>query len=134
MSSDPFENSTTVKNILQHMISPKIISDGGNGYVVRTDLTHVHNLIFAKGSSNEDGSSSSSAFTTQCGTSTFPVTPTTSIVVYHSRVTTNSIIMASAITTSAYTVLSIVPAAGSFTITLSGSIANVRVGWFIARF
>jgi hypothetical protein len=45
MSADPFANTTTVKNILQHVISPKIVRDGNGGYVTKTDLVNVDNLV-----------------------------------------------------------------------------------------
>lgn len=41
MSSDPFANTTTVKNILQHVLSPKIVSNGSGGYVTKTDLVNI---------------------------------------------------------------------------------------------
>ena len=41
MSTDPFANTTTVKNILQHVLSPKIVSDGSGGYVTKTDLVNI---------------------------------------------------------------------------------------------
>ena len=37
MSGDPFANTSTVKNILQHIISPKLVTDGSGGYVSKTD-------------------------------------------------------------------------------------------------
>ena len=136
MSADPFENTTTVKNILRHMISPKIVSDGANGYIVRTDLAHVHNIIFSSGTRTETGYVNN-PFTTQCGTAT-TISGTSVVTVFHSRVTVNSIIMASISSGSgSYSVLRVVgnPTPGSFTITLSGSVPqNTTVGWFIARF
>ena len=41
MSTDPFANTTTVKNILQHVLSPKIVSNGSGGYVTKTDLVNI---------------------------------------------------------------------------------------------
>lgn len=40
--NDPFSNTNT-RNILQHIISPKIVNDGSGGYVVKTDLINVDN-------------------------------------------------------------------------------------------
>jgi len=40
-STDPFANTTTVKNILQHVLSPKIVSDGGGGFKTATDLVNI---------------------------------------------------------------------------------------------
>jgi hypothetical protein len=41
--NDPFSGSD-IQNVLQHMISPKIVSDGVTGYVVKSDLINVDNL------------------------------------------------------------------------------------------
>jgi hypothetical protein len=38
--TDPFSNTTT-RNILQHIISPKVVSDGVSGYAVKTDLINI---------------------------------------------------------------------------------------------
>ena len=38
--NDPFSGTNT-KNILQHVISPKIVDDGSGGYVVKTDLINI---------------------------------------------------------------------------------------------
>lgn len=134
MSADPFENTTTVKNILQHMISPKIVSDGATGYIVRTDLVHVHNIIFENGTSTENGTVNN-PFTTQCGVSTDVGSSKT---VYHSRVTGNSIIFASVMDSDSYSVTSVRPSSavpGTFAITVSGTLSpSTRVGWFIAKF
>lgn len=46
--NDPFLGSNT-RNLLQHVLSPKIVSDGINGYVVKLDLINVDN-IYASGS------------------------------------------------------------------------------------
>jgi hypothetical protein len=46
--NDPFFGSTN-RNILQHVISPKIVSDGVQGYTVKLDLINVDN-IYATGS------------------------------------------------------------------------------------
>lgn len=45
--NDPFSGTNT-RNILQHIISPKIVSDGSTGYAVNTDLINVDG-IYAKG-------------------------------------------------------------------------------------
>lgn len=41
--NDPFSNSS-VQNVLQHIISPKVVNDGSGGYVVKTDLVNVDNI------------------------------------------------------------------------------------------
>jgi hypothetical protein len=38
--SDPFSGTNT-RNLLQHIISPKVVSDGASGYVVKTDLINI---------------------------------------------------------------------------------------------
>ena len=45
--NDPFSGSN-VRNILEHVISPKIVADGSNGYTVKIDLLNVDN-IYASG-------------------------------------------------------------------------------------
>jgi hypothetical protein len=40
--TDPFSNTTT-RNLLQHIISPKVVSDGATGYAVKTDLINIDN-------------------------------------------------------------------------------------------
>jgi hypothetical protein len=46
--NDPFFGSN-VRNVLEHVLSPKIVSDGLNGYMVKLDLINVDN-IYASGS------------------------------------------------------------------------------------
>jgi hypothetical protein len=41
--NDPF-STTTTRNILQHIISPKIVSDGSGGYQVKTDLINIDHI------------------------------------------------------------------------------------------
>jgi hypothetical protein len=135
MSGDPFANTTTVKNILQHIISPKLVTDGSGGYVSKTDVVNVHNLVFATGASTENGGAAN-PFTTQCGTIVGNST-ITSTTVYHSRVTANSVIMVSIISGGTTNVRNVVPFfnGGGFVITCSGILpANSKLGWFIARF
>ena len=134
MSSDPFANTTTVKNILQHIISPKLVNDGSGGYVSKTDLVNVHNIVFAAGASTEDGSFEK-PFTTQCGTiiadANFAAT-----TVFHSRVTENSIIFAVIISGGSNKIYNVIPSVpGVFTITCDSILPpNTRLGWFIAQF
>jgi hypothetical protein len=42
VGNDPF-SSTNTRNILQHVISPKIVNDGSGGYNVKTDLINIDN-------------------------------------------------------------------------------------------
>lgn len=134
MSVDPFANTTTVKNILQHIISPKLVSDGSGGYVSKTDVVNVHNLVFSGGATNEDGSFER-PFTTQCGTVTADANYAATTV-YHSRVTDNSIIFAVIMGGGSLNIRNVVASApGMFVITCSGNLpANTNLGWFIARF
>ena len=43
--NDPFSGSNT-RNIISHIVSPKIVSDGSGGYTVKTDLINVDNLYY----------------------------------------------------------------------------------------
>ena len=45
MSTDPYATTSTIKNILQHVISPKIVNDGSGGYQVKTDLVNIDNAV-----------------------------------------------------------------------------------------
>jgi hypothetical protein len=129
MSADPFANTTTVKNILQHIISPKIVSDGNGGYVTRTDLVNVDNLLFTTKAST--AGTGQNPLTSQCGS----VTVTgTSIIIYHSRVTGSSIIFAVPQASLGVYVTSVIPTSGSFTIQLNNTGTNLPIGWFIASF
>ena len=52
MSTDPYATTSTVKNILQHVISPKIVNDGAGGYVVKTDLVNIDSAVINGGVSS----------------------------------------------------------------------------------
>lgn len=132
--TDPYTNTTTVKNILQHIIVPKIVSDGSTGYVTRTDLVNVHSIIF-------------SGFSSGVGTIALPhtsqsgvfLTATKETTVRHSRVTTNSVIMACTQTAEgSLDVTYVLPENGSFQVALANTPSALgkvaRVGWFIVRF
>jgi hypothetical protein len=41
--TDPF-SGTTVRNLLQHVFTPKIVSDGVAGYQVKTDMINIDNI------------------------------------------------------------------------------------------
>jgi hypothetical protein len=43
-SSDPFSGTNT-RNLLQHVFSPKIVSNGAGGYDVKVDIINVDNII-----------------------------------------------------------------------------------------
>ena len=131
MSADPFANTTTVKNILQHIISPKIVSDGSGGYVTKTDLVNVDNLLFTTNATT--AGTDLNPLTSQVGTFSFPEDSKTTSV-YHSRVTTNSVIFAVTQANSGNYVVSVVPEDGRFSITLNIRGYSGKVGWFIASF
>jgi hypothetical protein len=132
--TDPYTNTTTVKNILQHIVVPKIVSDGTSGYVTKTDLVNVHNLIFT-GNSTTVGTPT---LRNNSQTGTFP-TSAQDTIVYHSRVTTNSIIFAVTLTvnTTGYYPSYVRADNGSFVVHLANDPpagTNVTIGWFISRF
>jgi hypothetical protein len=57
--NDPFSGSN-VRNLLEHVLSPKIVSDGTNGYTVALDLINVDNIyasgtIYANGTTGPTG-------------------------------------------------------------------------------
>jgi len=58
MSSDPYASTTTVKNIVQHVISPKIVNDGSGGYTLKTDLVNVDRIVAGKVLSDSSTTSS----------------------------------------------------------------------------
>jgi hypothetical protein len=137
MSSDPFANTVTVKNILSHIISPKIVKDASGGYTTKTDLVNIDNLLFSS-KSNETGSLER-PLTSQVGVVNI-IRESDRITVYHSRVTANSIILATNKTIesgSKRTVSHVTPIKGSFTIILNGTTGTnsvSEISWFIASF
>jgi hypothetical protein len=134
MSADPFANTTTVKNILNHIISPKIVRDGSGGYTTKTDLVNIDNLIFANRATT--AGTEAAPLTAQCGV----LSVTSGIVgtVYHSRVTENSIIVASVKRFDNFqrSISQVLPGEGNFRITFSAALAanGCEVSWFIASF
>lgn len=68
--SDPYAGTVTVRNILNHIISPKIVSDGNGGYTTRVDLVNIDSIV--AGSISVGGSAASSdlagVFTIETGT------------------------------------------------------------------
>jgi hypothetical protein len=136
MSVDPFANTTTVKNILQHIISPKIVSNGSGGYVTKTDIINIDNILFAEVGSG--AGTEAVPLTQQSGRVTF-ATRSRNITVHHLNVTATSNIMVSILKTDGNTpqIIEVLPANKTFTITLSGDTATTSqftVGWFIASF
>jgi hypothetical protein len=132
--SDPYSNTTTVKNILQHIIVPKIVNDGSNGYVTRTDLVNIDNIIFRGVSSGL--ATEARPHTSQGGSF---LTGTKETTVNHSRVRPTSVIMACTHSEQpALDVAYVFPQNGSFKVALANtpSVLGVtaRIGWFIVHF
>jgi hypothetical protein len=139
MSADPFANTTTVKNILQHVISPKIVKDGSGGYVTKTDLVNVDNLVFTPHIPLYKGTPTNPV-TSQCGTAGVSggTSPSASLVIHHARVSPDSVILACvrSIANNNVFVINVFPDNKQFTITLSTNvdIEGAEVVWFIAAF
>jgi hypothetical protein len=135
MSADPFANTVTVKNILNHIISPKIVKDGSGGYTTKTDLVNIDNLIFA--SRGTTAGTIAAPLTAQVGGVDVP-SGTDTIIVYHSRITEDSIIVASVKRFDNFqrSITQVLPVEGNFTITFSGLLGanGCKVSWFIASF
>jgi hypothetical protein len=53
--NDPFSGSS-IQNVLQHTISPKIVTDGSGGYTVKADLINVDN-VYVTGDLYRNGTS-----------------------------------------------------------------------------
>jgi hypothetical protein len=45
--SDPYADTVTVRNILNHILSPKVVSDGNGGYTTKVDLVNVDTFQFS---------------------------------------------------------------------------------------
>jgi hypothetical protein len=115
--SDPYAGTVTVRNILNHIISPKIVNDAFSGYVTKIDLVNVDRLVLNSGSGN---GTEGNPFTGQCGR----ITVDGSLQIFHRDVTPNSIILVSNSTIGT-------PVTQSFTVTTSSSVV---VSWFIVKF
>lgn len=89
--SDPYEGTVTVRNILNHIISPKIVTDGFSGYTTRVDLVNVDRLVLNSGSGN---GSSGNPFTGQYGF-VGSVGAGGSATIYHRDVKPSSVILTS---------------------------------------
>lgn len=80
--NDPFSGTNT-RNILQHIISPKIVSDGSSGYTVKTDLINIDNAYVNNQTTTDtlvvqDSVASSDKLTITTDTSKSYITTTTS--------------------------------------------------------
>lgn len=133
--SDPYEGTVTVRNILNHIISPKIVSDGNGGYTTRVDLVNIDRLVnvdrlILNTIETGTGGVASRPYTGQYGV----LPPTGSInvgathTVFHRDVTPSSLIITSLLVTSR--------AVGSFQVTnnTTAVIPNQSVVWFIVKF
>ena len=60
--NDPFSGSS-VQNVLQHTISPKIVTDGSGGYTVKTDLVNIDNIYLTGSIIGGGGGGQSSGIT-----------------------------------------------------------------------
>ena len=128
--SDPYADTIIVRNILNHVISPKIVSDGSGGYTTKVDLVNVDTIRLNTTGGN---GALSTPFTGQVGT--IVGNGTTSITIYHSGVTSGSIILVSLRNGSGQYVTNITSTTGQFTITFNSSVSSsISIIWFIAKF
>ena len=86
--NDPFLGSNT-RNLLQHVLSPKIVSDGNNGYATKLDMINIDN-IYASGTIY--GTAGSVVGRT---TKTVIANGTTNVSVSDTSVTANSVVILS---------------------------------------
>jgi hypothetical protein len=80
--NDPFSGSNT-RNILQHVISPKIVNDGSGGYTVKTDLINIDNAyigtqLFTDSLTVQDSTTNSDKLVITTDTAKSYITTTTS--------------------------------------------------------
>ena len=134
-STDPFANTTTVKNILQHVLSPKIVSDGGGGFKTATDLVNIdavnaNRLILSLGTGN---GSDGIPYTGQTGTSVISG-GNLYAQAYIQGVTSQSIVFAVS-SDSVNPVASVECSDGYIIIRVATNAArDVTVKWFVARY
>jgi hypothetical protein len=120
--SDPYAGTVTVRNILNHIISPKIVSDGSGGYTTRVDLVNVDRLVLNSGTG--DGTVNN-PFTGQFGfIGSVPSGIGASL--YHRDVTPSSVILTS------LRILGV--ANGSFEVANDTSGPVTTATWFIVKF
>jgi hypothetical protein len=135
MSSDPFANTTTVKNILQHVLSPKIVNDGNGGFRTATDLVNIDTVKARRLELIVSGNGTAgNPFTGQSGVATV-VTGNNSVTFHHTSTTTSSVIIATStnVLNPVYAVTT--PYAGTVNIRVSPITAvDVKVYWFISVF
>lgn len=124
--SDPYAGTVTVRNILQHVLSPKIVADQTGGYRTVVDIVNVDTV-------NAGRLVASSA---QCG-SVFGDGGSPQISVPATGLTATSIVLATTALVGGPAVESVgidLPN-NCFIIRCAANIpTNCRIGWFIAKF
>ena len=124
-------DTVAVRNILNYILSPKIVSDGNGGYTTKVDLVNIDRIAFESGTGN---GTLTTPFTAQCGT--FTTTGTTTPRIYHRSVTSNSIILLSVLENGGTAAISgISRADGYFQVNLSRvPTLTATITWFIVKF
>lgn len=123
MSTDSNADTVMVKNILAHVLSPKIVTDVFNtGYETKVDIVNVDNIVAQR------------VIFSNAQTGVF-TTSATSVPIINTKVTENSIIFTTIIDTDNVDarVRYVKAEANKFTIYFQNS-DNSKVGWFIAKF
>ena len=126
--SDPYAGTVTVRNILNHIISPKIVNDGYGGYTTKVDLVNVDKIVFGSGTGT---GTSANPFTGQCGR--IQGNGAVSLRVYHQNVSTTSIILVSKDGDALVYIEGVVCSNGSFYVNFSAA-AYSTISWFIVKF
>ncbi len=72
--SDPYANTVTVRNILNHILSPKVVSDGNGGYTTKVDLVNIDNIVAGSITAGSSESTDRSGVFTFTPTTTFTTT------------------------------------------------------------
>lgn len=134
--SDPYAGTVTVRNILNHIISPKIVSDGFSGYTTRVDLVNVDSLVLNSGTGN---GSSGSPFTGQFGVISGSIASGASsatLTINHQYVTVDSVILLTVTNSATSASAAIVSVSnGSFIANVRGLLASpYKLNWFIVKF
>ena len=117
--------ATSTQNILESIVSPKIINDGSGGYKVKTDILNVDMIQHSN---------------SQCGQATISYDGTSSTVtIANHMITASSIILVTMITmdiiigTPAIYAIKLNPGVG-FTIVSGNRFDSSTVSWFIAKY
>lgn len=95
--SDPYADTVTVRNILNHILSPKVVSDGNGGYTTKVDLVNIDNIVagsISLDSGSPVSSDRSGVFTLMEPASTIDSAATASLIFFipiNTTLTTNDI-------------------------------------------